>query len=124
MLPLKSIITASSITFKAFNYDVMMSKNKSNLWHFSAVSPAGGKKYIIYCTPEFQKVRRLIQIALKKCPGDSKLVVISGDHSKTDWLEAQAEGFALIDLKTLKEYGTAVIEAKQREGINQIPRAA
>lgn len=124
MLPLKSIITASSITFKAFNYDVIMSKNKSNLWHFSAVCPEGGKKYIIYCTPEFQKVRKLIQIALKKCPKDSKLVVISATHDQTDWLEAQAEGYALIDLKTLKDYGTAVIEAKQKEGIQHIARAA
>ena len=120
MQPLKSIITASSITFKAFDYDVIMSKNKTNLWHFSAISPQEGKKFIIYCTPEFSKVRRLIQIALKKCPADSKLVVVSASHNQTDWLEAQADGFALVDLGTLKEYGTAVIEAKEREGIQTI----
>lgn len=116
MVALKSLITTSTITFKAFDYEVIMSKNKTNLWHFSAISPAGGKKYIIYCTPEFAKVRRLIQIALKKCPADSKLVVICAGHDQTEWLEAQAEGFSLLDLKTLKEYGTAVIEAKDREG--------
>lgn len=115
MIPLKSLITTSSITFKAFDYEVIMSKNKTNLWHFSANGPGSEKKYIIYCTPEFSKVRRLIQIALKKCPADSKLVVVCPEHDRTEWLEAQAEGFSLIDIKTLKEYGTAVIDAKERE---------
>ena len=115
MVPLKSLITTSSLTFKAFDYEVMMSKNKTNLWHFSASNRGGDKKYIVYCTPEFSKVRRLIQIALKKCPKDSRLVVICDGHDETDWLEAQAEGFSLIDLKTLKEYGTAMIDAKGRE---------
>jgi hypothetical protein len=94
-------------------YEVVISKNKANLWHFTAAKK--DKKYVVYCAPELAKVKGIIKVALKKVPKDSKLVVVCSKHTDEEKSTASENDYTLVTLETIKQYGTEMIEAKSRE---------
>ena len=111
---LRKFINTCSITFKAYEHEVVISKNKANLWHFSTTM-SNGKKFMVYCAPQLGKVRSIVKIALKKIPADSRLVVICENLSDKDRVEADTQGYCLVDIGTLQKYGTDMIDAKMRD---------
>ncbi len=106
-------ITTCTTTFKMFDHDVIISKNKANLWHFSA--KRNDKKYLVYCAPNLSKVKSIIKIALKKVPADSKLVVICNTFTNEEKQLAEESNYALVDIHTLQKYGTEMIEARSND---------
>ncbi len=100
-----------------FDHEVIISKNKANLWHFTA--KRNEKKYLVYCAPNLSKVKSIIKIALKKVPADSKLVVICNAFTADEKALADDSNYALVDMSTLKKYGMEMLEAK-----SDLPMAA
>lgn len=107
------LVTSCSMVFKSYMYEVVISKNKANLWHFTASKK--DKKYVVYCAPELAKVKGIIKVALKKVPKDSKLVVVCSKHTDEEKNTASENDYTLVTLETIKQYGTEMIEAKSRE---------
>lgn len=103
-------ITTCTTTFKMFDHEVTVSKNKANLWHFSA--KRNDKKYLVYCAPALSKVKSIIKIALKKVPAGCKLVVICNVYTSEEKAAADEANYSLVDIKTLQKYGIEMIEAK------------
>ena len=64
----QQFVTQASMTFKTFDYQVVISKNKSNLWHYVATPPGGAKKYMVYCAPNLAKVKKFHQGRIEKGP--------------------------------------------------------
>ncbi len=110
---LDQFITRCSLTFKSYEHEVIVSKSKSNLWHFS--TSFNSKKYMVYCAPSLAKVKSIIKIALKKIPAGSRLVVVCNTHTKEEKESAENVGFCLLDIGTLQRYGNDMLEAKSRE---------
>ncbi|EQC43977.1 hypothetical protein [Bacteriovorax sp. Seq25_V] len=104
------LITNCSMVFKSYLYEVVISKNKANLWHFTASKK--DKKYVVYCAPDIAKVRGIIKVALKKIPGDSKLVVICNGFEDEDSKQAEEFNYSILTISTIKQYGTSMIEAR------------
>ncbi len=96
-----------------FDHDVTISKNKANLWHFTA--KRSDKKYLVYCAPNLTKVKSIIKIALKKVTSDSKLVVICNTFTQEEKQLAEGLNYTLVDIHTLKKYGTDMLETKASE---------
>ncbi|MFG1482515.1 hypothetical protein ABMA79_10915 [Halobacteriovorax sp. HFRX-2_2] len=119
---IKGFITQCTMVFKSYEYHVVESKNKSNLWHFSVSKD--DKKYVVYCTNSLEKVQGIIKIALKKLPEDTKLVVICDNFSPEDRTKAESNSYTITDLGTIKKYGIDLLEAKQRETLAKTRRAA
>ncbi|WP_157680037.1 hypothetical protein [Bacteriovorax sp. DB6_IX] len=109
------LVTSCSMVFKSYLYEVVISKNKANLWHFTASKK--DKKYVVYCAPELDKVKGIIKVALKKVPKDSKLVVVCSGHSEAEKSSAEESDYTLVTLETIKQYGTEMIEARSREPV-------
>lgn len=108
-----NFVNTCSIVFKNYDFDVNVTQNKANLWHFSA--RGDDRNYIIYCAPFLHKVKGIIKIALKKIPSGARLVVISGFHSDDDISEAEDQKYCLVDVATLERFGTEMIEARERQ---------
>lgn len=104
------LVTSCSMVFKSYLYDVVISKNKANLWHFTASKK--DKKYVVYCAPELGKVKGIIKVALKKVPKDCKLVVVCSNHTEEEKSTAAENDYTLVTLERIKEYGTEMILAK------------
>lgn len=96
-----------------FEHEVVISKNKANLWHFTAKRK--DKKYLVYCAPNLSKVKSIIKIALKKVPADSKLVVICNTYTDEEKNLADNSNYSLVDIHTLKKYGTEMLDAKTED---------
>ena len=96
-----------------FEHDVIISKNKANLWHFTAKRDE--KKYLVYCAPHLSKVKSIIKIALKKVPQGSRLVVICNTFTGEEEELANDLDYCLIDIHTLQKYGTDMLEARSSE---------
>ncbi|OIQ20457.1 MAG: hypothetical protein BM556_00515 [Bacteriovorax sp. MedPE-SWde] len=109
------LVTSCSMVFKSYLYDVVISKNKANLWHFTATKK--DKKYVVYCAPELAKVKGIIKVALKKVPKGSKLVVVCPNHTEDDKKTAEENEYTLITLTKIKDYGTEMLEAKSRDTV-------
>jgi hypothetical protein len=109
---IKDFVTSCTMVFKSYNYNVIESRNKSNLWHFSA--DKDDKKYVIYCAPDINKVTGIIKVALKKIPKDSRLVVICTGYNDEQYNESTELDYTLITLETIENYGTSMIEARSR----------
>lgn len=110
---IEKYITTCTTTFKMFDHEVIISKNKANLWHFTAKN--GDKKYLVYCAPQLSKVKSIIKIALKKVPQGSRLVVICNTYTSEEEQAATDLEYALMDIHTLQKYGTEMLEAKSSE---------
>ncbi len=106
-------ITTCTTIFKMFDHDVAISKNKANLWHFTARRT--DKKYLVYCAPNLTKVKSIIKIALKKVTAEAKLVVICNTFTDEERELAEQLNYTLVDIHTLKKYGTDMLETKAKE---------
>jgi hypothetical protein len=109
---LEKFITQCSLTFKAYDHEVIISKSKSNLWHFT--TNYNNKQFMIYCAPNLTKVKSIIKIALKKVPNNSRLVVVCSTHTKEEKQNAEELNYCLLDITTLQRYGNDMLEAKTR----------
>jgi hypothetical protein len=112
---LDKFVNQTTMIFKSYEHSVMVSKTKSNLWHFS--STYNQKKYNIYCTLSLSKVKSLIKIALKKTTDETRLVVICNKHSEEDKESADEAGYSLIEFSVLQEFGTDIIEARAKDAM-------
>lgn len=109
---LEKFVTTCTLTFKAFDHDVHISRNKANLWHFTSTSPRSEKKYMVYCTEDITKVRSLIKIATNKVPKGCRLVVVTMQITDEDLNEAEIHGYTVVSHQELKQYGAQMLEAK------------
>lgn len=107
---LEKYVSSCSITFKAFDHEVVMNKSKTTLWHFSSFSRRQNKKYMVFCTPDIKKARSLIKVAMKKLPKDSRLVVVCSQFTQSDQQDALEQDYCLITIDVLKKYGTEMLE--------------
>jgi hypothetical protein len=112
---LEQFINSCTLTFKAFDFDVHVTKSKANLWHFISSNPRSQRKYQVYCTADISKVRSLVQIAMRKIPKGSRLVVITNEFTPEDSALADEYGYTLVRHIDLKKYGAEMLEAKARE---------
>jgi hypothetical protein len=110
----RKFVTTCTLTFKAFDFDVTMSESKSTLWNFVAYNPNNQKRYAVFCTSKVGKVKGLIKVALKKLPQDHRLVVVVEEHTEDEVNQAEEQGFSLIKLSTLEEYGQEMLEIRSR----------
>lgn len=108
----RKFVTKCTLTFKAFDFDVTMSEGKSTLWNFIAFNPNNQKRYAVFCTSKVSKVKGLIKVALKKLPQDHRLVVVVEDHNEEEVKQADEQGFCLVGLGTLDEYGQEMLEIR------------
>lgn len=113
---LQKYINSCTLTFKAFDHEVNISRNKANLWHFTSVSHRQEKKYMVYCAPNLQKVKSLIKIAMKKLPKGTRLVVVCKDYSEEDLVESQEMGYCLVTIGTLRQFGSKMLEITTESG--------
>lgn len=111
---IEKYVSSCSITFKAFDHDVIMNKSKTTLWHFSSFSRRQNKKYMVFCTPDLNKTRSLIKVAMKKLPKDSRLVVVCGQYTQSDQLDALEQDYCLVTIDVLKKYGTQMLEISSK----------
>lgn len=111
---LKKFVTTCTVTFKAFDYSVELARSSATVWHFVTVNPKGDKSYAVYCAPRLDKAKSLIKIAMKKLKG-MRLVVVTQAHTEEDLEKSRAEGYALLTLDVLNQYGEEMIEARARE---------
>ena len=109
----QEFVNSCTLVFKSFEYDVVISKNKSNLWHYTAAKQ--DKKYVVYCAPEIKKVKGLLKVAINKIPKDHRLVVICNQIDASDEEFAEGFDFTLVTLEKIKNYGEALLEAQIRE---------
>lgn len=111
----RKFITTCTLTFKAFDFDVTMSESKSTLWNFIAFNPNNQKRYAVFCTPSVSKVKGLVKVALKKLPADHRLVVVAESTQQEEVVAADEQGFCLVSLNTLNEYGQEMLEIREKE---------
>lgn len=111
-LKVEQLITSCSMVFKSYLYDVVISKNKANLWHFTAAKKE--KKFVVYCTADITKVRGIIKVALKKIPADSKLVVICSEYENEDFKQSIEGNYSLVTLSMIRQYGADMISAQTK----------
>ncbi len=112
---LEKFITSCTLTFKAFDHEVNLSRNKANLWHFTSFSTNTQKKYMVYCAPDLSKVSSLITVASKKVPKGSRLVVVCKEVTPEQLKLAEENGYTLVTHSELKDYGTKMLEAKANQ---------
>lgn len=110
----RKFVTKCTLTFKAFDFDVTMSERKSTLWNFIAFNPNNQKRYAVFCTSKVTKVKGLIKVALKKLPADHRLVVVVEGHTDDEVAQSDEQGFCLVSLSTLVEYGQEMLEIRGR----------
>ncbi len=111
----KQFITACTLTFKAFDFDVTMTNNKSTLWNFITYNPNNEKHYCVFCTPSLSKSKGLIKVALKKLPKHHRLVVVTEVLTDDEEKEAREQDYTATELTTLKRYGQEMLEVRNRE---------
>jgi hypothetical protein len=119
---LQKYINSCTLTFKAFEHEVNVSKNRANLWHFTSISHRQEKKYMVYCAPNLAKVKSLIKVALKKLPKGTRLVVVCKEYSDDDYSDALEMGYCLVTMGTLRQYGSQMLEISS--GSDSLPQTA
>ena len=112
----KNFINICSVTFKAFDYSVSMSKNKTTLWHFIATSSKDKnlKQYAVMCAPNLTKSKALIKVARGKTI-DQRLVVVTSNYSDDDLEKSRKEDYCLVSIVELKKYGDEMLSIRERE---------
>lgn len=111
----KQFITACTLTFKAFDFEVTMTNGKSTLWNFVTYNPNNDKHYCIFCAPSLSKSKGLIKVALKKLPKEHRLVVVTEVLTNEEEESANDLGFSALELSTLRQYGQEMLEIRSRE---------
>lgn len=116
----KQFITACTLTFKAFDFDVTMTNGKSTLWSFVTHNPNNDKSYAVFCAPSASKSKGLIKVARKKLPKDHRLVVVTESIKDGEQDIADELDFTLLELSTLKNYGQEMLGIRSIESLNQM----
>lgn len=112
---LQKFITTCTLTFKAFQHDVTMSKGKANLWNFVTKDSKNNRLYCIYCAPDIKKVKSLIKIAIKKLPKDHRLVVVCTKYEDVDQTKANETGYTIVTLEEINRFGQEMLEIREAE---------
>lgn len=120
----KNFITSCTLTFKAFEHEVIISKNQTTMWNFMAVNKRRDKVYAVYCAPRLSSAKALIKVALKKVPADTRLVVVTSSYTDEEYEQANKDGYSLVTLSMLSKYGTEMLEIKQKEEADSLSKAA
>lgn len=108
-------ISACTLTFKAFDYDVKMTRIESSFWNFLVNHSKTKKQYAVFCAPNLDESNAYIDMALTILPKNTRLVVITHSMSDAEKRKADELGHALVTLQDIKWYGNEVINAKERE---------
>ncbi|MCP4913097.1 MAG: hypothetical protein GY909_08255 [Oligoflexia bacterium] len=114
----KKLISSCTLTFKAFDHDVVMSPGKTTIWDFVTTDKRTGKKYCVYCALKMDRAKNLIKIALKKLPKDHRFVVITPQFSEQDEQAAEAGGYCITSVSVLNKFGQEMLEIKNAESAN------
>ncbi|MBH47701.1 MAG: hypothetical protein CME71_05985 [Halobacteriovorax sp.] len=112
----KKFVTSCTLTFKAFEHEVIISKNQSNMWNFMAVNKRKDKVYAVYCAPRLASAKALVKVAMKKVPPDARLVVVTSEFTIEEKMQAEQDGYTLVTLSLLSKYGTEMLDLRQRDG--------
>lgn len=116
MANLKTFISKTTIVFKTFDFSVKRTINNSEIWNFSAISPNGDKKYVVYCAPDISKAKGIVKIALKKTPAGHRLVVVCENHESQDLQDSTDDDYCLVTFDKLNEYGVEMLDIIEKEG--------
>jgi hypothetical protein len=111
----KNFVNICSITFKAFDFEVVMNASKSTLWNFTTYYPERDKKYAVMCVPDILKAKALIKIAIKKVPAGQRLVIVTSGYTDEDLEIARSNDYCLVSLPELKKYGDDMLVAREHE---------
>jgi len=120
----KHFINSCTLTFKAFEHEVIISKNQSAMWNFMALNKRRDKVYAVYCAPQLSSAKSLIKVVLKKVPKDTRLVVVTATFTDTEQEAADKDGFSLVTLDILSKYRMEMLEIKQREEADSLSNVA
>ena len=112
---IKNFVNICSITFKAFDFEVVMNESKSTLWNFTTYYPGRDRKYAVMCAPDIGKTKALLKIALKKLSNDQKLVIVTSHYTDEDLEAARSSNYCLLSLAELKKYGDEMLVAREYE---------
>lgn len=122
MTNLKTFIAKTTIVFKTFDFNVKMTKNNAAIWNFATSNPEGDKKYVVFCSPELEKAKGIIKIALKKLPSSHRLVVVCSNFKNEDYQESLIHDYCLITFDKLNEYGVEMLDVLEKEEKSPINR--
>lgn len=111
----KKFVTSCTLTFKAFDHEVVMTQNQSTMWNFMTINKRKGKAYAVYCAPRLGSAKALVKVAMKKLPKGARLVVVTSEHTEAEAKQAEQDGYTLITLELLTKYGTEMLEVRQKE---------
>lgn len=111
----KKLISTCTLTFKAFDHDVVMSPGKTTIWDFITTDKRTGKKYCVYCALKMDRAKNLIKIALKKLPKDHRFVVITPQFSEKDEKAAEEGGYCITSVNVLNKFGQEMLDIKNSE---------
>lgn len=111
----KKLISTCTLTFKAFDHDVVMSPGKTTIWDFVTTDKRTGKKYCVYCALKMDRAKNLIKIALKKLPKDHRFVVITPEFSEKDEKAAEEGRYCITSVNVLNKFGQEMLEIKSSE---------
>lgn len=114
---LKTFINVCTVTFKAFEYDVALNKNQTNLWHFTAQSKSNETTYLVMCAPELSQAKTLIKLTLNKVKEKQRLVVVTSTLTSVDIQAAQEQRYTIVTIQELKDYGDEMLKAREREAL-------
>ncbi len=113
---LKRFISVSSMTFKAFDHNVIMSSSRKILWHFTSQSERTNKKYAVFCVPNLTQAGSLISAALNQASNDNlRLVVVSINVNEIDIEISHERNYCVVSLKELQKFGEDMLRARARE---------
>lgn len=114
MSNIKQFVGQCTLTFKAFEHDVVMTEGKATLWNFITLNRRNGRRYAIFCTQTFSKSKSLVKIALKKLPKDHRLVVITNGFNEEELAISEKDDFCLTSLEIIKQFGDEMLDIKNR----------
>jgi hypothetical protein len=119
---IKTFIASCAATFKTFNYKCELPKSQATIWNFVAKSQSGDKIYAVFCAPKLESSKSLIKLAVKKV-SDMRLVVVTIEHTEEQLEASRSEGYALITLEALNQFGDDMIDIRSKE-LNSDPLAS
>lgn len=117
MINKQSLVNTSTMTFKLFNHQVTLIQNRTTLWDFTTISGQTQKKYAVCCAPSYRQIKKLIGLAQRKLPQDTRLVVITKDFTEDEFSESVAKNFCLTTFHNIRDYGEQMLNAQHRENL-------
>ena len=112
--PVKKYLSISSLTFKAFGYDLALTPGRGTVWHFRATNPSKTKQYVILLAPKVNQSKMLIKIGLKKLPENHRLVVVTSGFSDEELLEANNQGYTITTIAKIDSFAKEMLGIRSR----------